>query len=67
MAANEALSDAELARYRALAERSLEDHRGVDLTQLRDRLRLTPAERLRRMVDEVHTLHAIVEYANRAG
>lgn len=66
VAAPEALSDAEIARYRALAERSLEDHRGVDLSQVRDRLRLTPAERLRRMVHEVHRLQAIVEYANRA-
>ena len=66
VATSEAISDAELARFRALAERSLEDHRGVDLTQVRDRLRLTPAERLRRMVHEVHALQAMVECANRA-
>lgn len=61
MAATDAISDVEIARYRALAERSLEDHRGVDLTQLRGRLRLTPAERVARLVDEVEMYRQIRE------
>ena len=59
VAATEILSDAEIARYRALAERSLEDHRGVDLTQVRDRLRLTPTERVTRLVNEVEMYRQI--------
>lgn len=66
MAVSDAYSDAELAKFRALAERSLEDHRGVDISQIRDRLRMTPAQRLNRMVHEVRTLQSIVEFANRA-
>jgi len=62
-----AVPEAELARLRALAEKSLEDHRGVDISQIRDRLRLTPAERLKRMVHGVHKMRAMVEYANRVG
>lgn len=58
---SDATSDAELARFRDLAERSLEDHRGVDLTQVRDRLRLTPAERVARLVHEVEMYRQIRE------
>jgi len=61
---SEALPDADIARYRALAERSLEDHRGVDLTQLRERLRLTPAERVSRLVHEVEMYSQIRESVN---
>jgi len=61
---SEALSDADIARYRALAERSLEDHRGVDLTQVRERLRLTPAERVSRLVHEVEMYSQIRESVN---
>ncbi|GEM_PF-5996731 len=32
---------------------SLEDERGVDLADLRARLRLSPAERVQRLLDEV--------------
>jgi len=65
---SEAISDEELARYRALAERSLEDHRGVDLTQVRERLRLTPAERVAKLVGEVEMYRQIREsvHANSA-
>ena len=59
--ASGAYTDAELAEFRALAERSLEDHRGVDLTQVRDRLRLSPAERVARLVDEVEMYRQIRE------
>jgi len=48
-----------------MADSLLEDHRGVDLGQIRDRRALTPAERLQRLVDEVRTLQAMLEYANR--
>jgi len=61
MATSEAISDAELARFRALAEQSLEDHRGVDLTQVRGRLRLTPAERVAKLVHEVEMYRQIRE------
>lgn len=64
MVTSESLSDADIARYRALAERSLEDHRGVDLTQVRERLRLTPAERVSRLVHEVEMYSQIRESVN---
>lgn len=63
MAERSTPSEPELAKFRAIAEQSLEDHRGVDISQVRDRLRLTPAERLRRMVHEVATLRSIVDHA----
>jgi len=66
MAARDTYSEAELAAFRALAEKSLEDERGVDISQIRDRLRMTPAQRLKRMVHEVRTTQAMVEFANRA-
>jgi len=66
VATSDAYSEAELAELHALASKSLEDHRGVDISQIRDRLRLTPAERLRRMVHEVRTMTAIRDYAKRA-
>lgn len=64
MAVSDAYSKAEIAQFHALAAKSLEDHRGVDISQIRDRLRLTPAQRLRRMVHEVRTITDIVEFAN---
>lgn len=64
VATGEAMSEAELARFSALAECSIEDHRGVDLTQVRDRLRLTPAERVARLVREVEMYNQIRESVN---
>ena len=63
MAAGSTLSDAELAKFRALAEQSLEDHRGVDISQIRDRLRLSPAERVARLVAEVQAWNKIRQAA----
>jgi hypothetical protein len=36
-----------------------EDERGVDIAQIRERLRLTPAERFQRLVDEARILLAL--------
>ena len=46
-----------------MSSNQLEDHRGVDLWQIRERLELTPAERLRRMVHEVRVM---LEFRDRA-
>lgn len=63
VAVGDTVSEAELAKFRALAERSLEDHRGIDVSQIRDRLRLTPAQRVDRLVNEVKTWGQIRDYA----
>lgn len=41
------------AGYRCTVELPLEDERGVDRYAIRQRLRLTPAERVQRLVEEV--------------
>ena len=44
----------------------VEDARGVDLTDLRERLRLSPAERVQRLVDEVRVWTEIRQAADAA-
>jgi hypothetical protein len=45
---------------------SPEDHRGVDIWDIRDRLRLTPAERFQRMIEETRALLELQGLARRA-
>jgi hypothetical protein len=47
-----------------MAIESLEDERGVDVSQIRERLRLTPAERLDRLIHEVRTWDEIRAFAS---
>jgi hypothetical protein len=41
----------------------LEDQRGVDMGAIRERLALTPAERVQRLVDEVEVWSQIRQHA----
>lgn len=44
----------------------IEDARGVDIAQIKARLRLSPAERVAHMVDVANTMRAIANHARRA-
>jgi hypothetical protein len=44
----------------------VEDHRGVDVAQIRSLLRMSPAERLSHMLEVSEKLRAIAERAQRA-
>lgn len=44
-------------------ETQLEDQRGVDVGAIRERLRLSPAERVQRLVDEVEVWSSIRRHA----
>jgi len=46
-----------------MAAEALEDSRGVDRAGLRERLRLTPAERVERMIHDVRVWTEITESA----
>lgn len=50
-----------------MATEPLEDERGVDRADLRERLRLTPAARVQRLVDEVRVWSEIREAATSSG
>lgn len=56
----------ELRNTGDMSSNPLEDHRGVDLWQIRERLLLTPAERLARLVHEVEVFNEIRDHAARA-
>jgi hypothetical protein len=43
----------------------VEDHRGVDVAQIRALLRMSPAQRLRHMLEVAQKLRAIAEHAQR--
>lgn len=45
----------------------LEDWRGVDVALIRELLKLTPAQRVERMVNIVNTMQDIQTYAKAAG
>ena len=61
----EGLADVRPTIYTGLmAIESLEDERGVDVSQIRERLRLTPAERLDRLIHEVRTWDEIRAFAS---
>lgn len=48
-----------------MAPSPCEDQRGVDLAQIKQRLRLTPSERVDQLLHEVNTWTDIKEYARR--
>ena len=47
-----------------MATGSLEDERGVDVSQIRERLRLSPAERVDRLIEEVRMWDEIRAFAS---
>ncbi len=44
----------------------VEDHRGVDVAQIRVLLRMSPAQRLNHMLEVAQKLRAIADHAQRA-
>ncbi len=62
--ASDNLCELELGWYsKVMAIETLEDSRGVDRASLRERLRLTPAERVERLVHDVRVWKEILESA----